>query len=881
MTTLFCNWQEVRAAGSAAVGGKAWTLAHLAGYGFPIPAGMVIPVTAYRAWLTETGQESRLLAATRLDDSQRSAALEEIHGRLLAAAPGEEVCQALREELAKPAWSGVPLAVRSSSPQEDSASASFAGIHHSCLNVCGEVALLEAMACVWASLWSPAAVAYREHLGIPHEDVAMAVLIMPFIPAQSSGIGFTCDPVSGRDDRLVIHANWGLGESLVGGHTAGDEIVLGENVLDDSLFLTEYKAGGKTVTSIPRAGGGTVLAAASPAEASACVLGIEQALALGELLRQAALALHFAGPAYDCEWAWDGEAFHLLQARPITVRGRCTYPELDGQPEIWSRGNTRDVVPMPLSPMDWGASRRLVNFLLEEGYRLSGFPLQAGAQRAGLFHGRLYLNLSLIQWEGYAAFAVEPQAMNRLVGGHQPEILVPPLTWRRRLARALGMGRFLLKAGAMRRRGNQEVMEAMATTRRWLAEELPEDDAGFAAELRRQMRHGRSRRGLHFMQGSGGASLSLAVALIDSHLPGEGHALASALLAGGPPSVTARQSYDLIGVARIAMADPTARSWLEKRRQEGGDWRQLPADNPFRLAFADFLERYGHRGVYETYMRNQRWREDPDYLLDSLSGLAATDLDTLAARQKESVAAATIRVRQALPWWKLAMLRRLLHSAKVETNGREAARSALMAYAEPCRRLSLALGERWKMRGWLMETDDIFLLLPCEILAILDGQRPGALLLPLIADRRSKFAAWQQEEAPDVIIEDRTSTSAPCLVGADDLPVYGTVVFRGVPVGSGTSTGPARLLHSPTEGKRLQQGDILVVASTDPSWTPLFLKAGGLVMETGGFLSHGAIVAREFGIPAVVNLPGIMARLKEDDPLHIDSRLGRVSILSR
>ncbi|GAA5787484.1 PEP/pyruvate-binding domain-containing protein [Chitiniphilus shinanonensis] len=876
MSPLLSDWPAILAAGAAEAGGKAWTLARLARYGFPVPDGMVLPVAVYRAWLDRSGLARELHAAAALHDAERIAALTALRPRLLARRPDDSVLAALRQRLASPPWRDGALAVRSSAPQEDGADASFAGIHASLLNVRGEAALADAIVTVWASLWTPAAVAYRARLGIAHDDAAMAVLLMPLLPARASGIAFTCDPVSGRDDRLVIHANWGLGESLVAGATTGDEIVLGEQAQDDSLALLACTPGAKALTSVPAPDGGTALRRGG-AESGAAVLTPAQSRALGELLRQAALALDYGHPVYDCEWAWDGERFWLLQARPVTARGRCTYPELLGQPDIWTRGNTRDVVPDPLPPMDWGSWRRLANALLETGFRLTGFAMLPGAQRTGLFDGRLYLNLSLIQWEGYAAFNVLPAAMNRLVGGRQPEIRVPPRSGRERLAVGLRMARYLLRAGTLRRQGPPAVAEAMRLSRQWREQPLPADDAGFAAEIRRQARHRHAQAPLHFMQGSGGGYLSLLVDLLDAHRPGEGHALASALLAGGEPSVTLRQGYALSEVARIAMADPTASAWLAARRP-GDDWRDLPPDNPFRAAFADFLAQYGHRCVYETYLGNPRWREAPDYLLDSLPGLAAADMAAAAARQRQAADTAWAEARRALPWWKRPLLARMVRTAKHETNDREAARSALMAYTEPARRLWLALGERWTARGWLARADDVWFLMPAEALAVLDGLRPGAALAALIADRRQRFATWQAQAAPDVILQHGGAEDLGATAGVVPLAADGHT-FQGVAVGSGVASGPARLIHHPDEGARLAQGDILVVPSTDPAWTLLFLKAGGLVMETGGFLSHGAIVAREFGIPAVVNLPGILQRLRDGERLRVDGARGTVSRL--
>ena len=578
------NWDDIRQAGPDQVGGKAWNLARLARFGFAVPEGIAITTRAYRQWIEDTGLGAALIAAARRPDK-----LEAIRLKLLKVPTGLDLS-------ALPAG---PLAIRSSAPQEDSSHASFAGIHASCLNVQGSAAVEQAIRSVWLSLWTPAAVAYRERIGLAHEATAMAVLIMPLISAKASGIAFTCDPLTGRDDRLIIHAIDGLGESLVSGKTSGDEIVLAEDLLYDSLSVLRIAPGEKTLRVDPKSGGGTQTQHRSGNIPP--VLTQTEALQLGEQLRLAAIALDYTHPVFDLEWVYDGERFWLLQARPVTAIQRCTYPALQSQPDIWSRGNTRDVAPDPLSPIDWSASRRLVNTILQQGFALAGLKLYPGAQRAGLFHGRLYLNLSLLQWEGYAAIGIQPAAMNRLIGGHQPEIRVPPPTLRQQLERRLNLLRYIFKSPLRRKAGRRLVDKVMAQTARWRHQALPQSYSNFAETLRLNSRYSRSVYDIHFLQGSASGGLNFLVDMIDACLPGEGHALAAALMAGEPLSVTAQQSYELIALARQAAADPLIRDWLKNRHEgDARHWYDLPEDNPFRIAFAQFLERYGHRGIYET-----------------------------------------------------------------------------------------------------------------------------------------------------------------------------------------------------------------------------------------------------------------------------------------
>lgn len=845
MTARIFDWA---AAGTnlTQAGGKGWQLGRLTQLGVPVPSGFVVGAAA---------------SADRQPGDPLPASL----------------ISTLAQELEHRGWSHQPLAVRSSAPVEDSARASFAGIHRSCLNVQGLDATVHAVREVWDSLWTPQARAYRQHLGIAESEATMAVVVMPLLPAVASGIAFTGDPISGRDDQLVIHAHWGLGEALVAGQADGDEYRLQENHLDDSLRLIEQRLGSKARMTVPAAEGGTELCNTPADRAARPVLTPAKALVLGELVRDAAHALDYTNAAgYDVEWVWDGERFWIVQARPITARGRHTYPVLTNQPTHWSRGNTREVLPEPLSPLDWGLCRTMVNRMLSRGYELSGYVTLPGAQRAGLFHGRLYLQTSLMQWEGYDALGIAPKNMNQLLGGHQPEITVPSPTPSQRWARGLRMLRYLRRSAKQRRRAKASLSQTQQRVTAWLAQGLPADNTELAQQLRIQFAAVRGADDLFFLQGSGGGTLFNLVELVEKYCPGEGHALTAALMAGGEPSITATQGYDLMELARIAAGDAQTLAWLRSPDRVGADWLlKLTEDSPFRRAFADFLKRYGHRGVYETYLRNPRWREAPDYLLDSVVNLIGSDLAPLRKRQQQAATDAWQRLRQDLPFWMRPIVRKLVKASRVDCNHREAARSALVAHLEVLRRGVCALGQRLTGPGGLERPDDIFNLTAPEVFALAEGQLSPTAAAYRAAERRQQLEALATETEPEVLTEHSaavpTSTTVPASPdnGKDEL-------WRGTAVGSGRARGSVRIARSPADGLAMAAGDVLVTPSTDPAWTPLFLKAGALIMETGGYLSHGAIVAREFGIPAVVNLPGILKQLHDGEQVEVDGNQGMV-----
>ncbi|MCB1767527.1 MAG: PEP/pyruvate-binding domain-containing protein, partial [Candidatus Competibacteraceae bacterium] len=562
MTTQFFDWPAAATAGPTRAGGKGWQLGRMSALGVPVPAGFVIEA-----------------AASVGHPPSNPLPVDLVH--------------ALDQALTDRGWRDHPLVVRSSAPLEDSTGVSFAGIYRSCLNVQGLESVCRAVQAVWDSQWTPQALAYRQRLGLADRDTAMAVVVMPLLPAVASGLVFTCDPISGRDDQLIIHAHWGLGEALVSGQVEGDEYRLQESDLDDNLHLIDQQVGSKARLTVPAPGGGVALRNTPADQAILPVLTPAQAIVLGELARDAAYALDYANARYDVEWVWDGERFWIVQARPVTVRGRPTYPALANQPALWSRGNTQEVLPEPLSPLDWGFSRTMVNRMLTRSYALGGYTPLPGVQRAGLFHGRLYLETALMQWEGFDAFGVVPKAMNQLMGGHQPEITTPPPTLRQRVARGLRILRYLRHSARQRRHAEATLAQARERAAAWLAHDLPEDNAALAQQLRHQFAAVRHADDLFFLQGSGGGTLFNLVELVEKYSPGEGHALTAALLAGGEPSLTAAQGYALMELARIAAADAPALAWLRRSDRVGVDWsRELPEDSPFRRTFAEFLKRY-------------------------------------------------------------------------------------------------------------------------------------------------------------------------------------------------------------------------------------------------------------------------------------------------
>lgn len=842
------DWQAAVQAGARSAGGKGWQLGLLASYGLPVPDGFVISAEIHREACGDTGSPSEIPLSLR---------------------------HALEQALDVRGWLDIPLAVRSSAALEDSPDASFAGMHLTRLNVQGMDCLCRAIVEVWASLGTPQAQAYRKRLDIAEADAAMAVVVMPLLKAKASGVAFSCDPRSGRDDHLLINANWGLGESVVNGAVEADEYLFSEDPLDESLSLTSQHTGGKTWQTIRLDEGGTAMQATPPGMAAEAIFNPAQALELAQLVYDAALALDFTRPRYDVEWVWDGDKFWLVQARPITAMARRTYLALVDQPTFWSNGNARDVVPLPMSAQEWRSVRIMVGRVVEQYCRRAGYPVMAGLERARLFSGRVYVDMTLSQFEHWDAFGIGPADFNRQLGGHQPEIRVPShVGWRKKLVwvwRWLQLG---VRIPSLRRQADALALRIRQLADQMQAHQLSEDDGQAIEEMHHMRRVAFDQDDLCFLQMPGG-STSMVLELLDKQLGTESNGLAAVLLAEGENSVTAQQGRELVALAQLAATMPDVSRWL-MAAERGDNWQHWPETHPFRQQFAEFLEEYGHRAVYESYSRHLRWRESPGYLLDCIAGLLHLDPDTQVARHAEARLTAWQSVRSVLPWWRQLQLRQLLRLANEENNQRELARSSFIRLLAAGRQQNLKMGQRLVTRGVLVCREDIFELTASEIERALSGKAAAAGIRARVQSRREQRLRWESQDAPDVIYEYGIAPEcvAECVGSGSGQALTGTAIS------AGRARGIARVIHHPADAGALEQGDILVCPSTDPAWTLLFLRAGALVMETGGYLSHGAIVAREFGIPAVANLSGVLNLICDGQEVEVDGNSGMISLIA-
>jgi phosphohistidine swiveling domain-containing protein len=849
------------------VGGKAANLGELIAAGFPVPPGFAVTTAAY----------VDVAAALDLSDPER--AREALAGAELPAAVAE-VIRAAYTALGV----DVPVAVRSSATAEDLPWASFAGQQDTYLNVVGADALLDAVRRCWASLWTERAVSYRETQGIDHGAVHIAVVVQRMVDARVAGVLFTADPVTGTRHRTVIDASPGLGEAVVSGAVNPDHIVVDANGV-------HVAPGDKAVQVRPLAGGGVERVAVTD-PAGAC-LTEAQATALADLGRR--VEAHFGAPQ-DIEWALDAEGeMWLTQARPITTLHPLPAPAGDGLRVYFcaslAQGLTRPVTPMGLSGLRVVASTAsTLAFGAPVADPVAGPP---AFRTAG---GRAFIDVTPAL-RSAPGRAILPRVLDVMESRSavvlrglldDPRLSLTTTSWApfvRRLVRTLARFRVpvlivlaLLRPDAAKRR-----VERVGDRVRALTSAPPGLDA-----------HERLERALHVLRqafpvlpltvpaaGAGFVMLGAARKIAGSALDA---AVVHDVLRSLPHNSTTEMDLRLWTLAHKLRGDPAAAGVLRgtppdqlARRYRDG---LLPP--ALQSGLAAFLLRHGHRAVAEIDIGMPRWSEEPTHVLGVLANYLRLDDRSLApdavfARGAEAAdaavadAVARVRTRSRL---RAAALRFALDRVRRLAGLREEHKDYLIRIFAHVRALLMGVGTELAARARLDRPDDVFFLDLAEARTALAGSDHR----DLVAARRAEYdRELRRRHVPRVLLSDGTEPEAVARPGAGDIGAADEGALVGTAASAGTVTAKARVVLDPV-GAHLEPGEILVAPSTDPGWTPLFLTAGGLVMEMGGPNSHGAVVAREYGIPAVVGVADATTRITTGQQVTLDGAAGVVEI---
>ncbi|MFI7611630.1 rifamycin-inactivating phosphotransferase [Nonomuraea terrae] len=855
--------REVDETQVAVVGGKGAQLGALSRIeGIRVPAGFCVTTDAYRRIVADTpSMADRLDQLSHLNPDDREAMRTlsaDIRRTIEGIAIPDDLAAAITRALAR-LGEQAGYAVRSSATAEDLPTASFAGQQDTYLNVVGPAAILRHVSRCWASLFTERAVTYRRRNGIDDRKVRMAVVVQQMVFPHASGILFTADPVTGNRKVATVDAGFGLGEALVSGLVNPDVY----KVRDGEVVTKAVAAKQRAVHPLPD--GGTREVAIDPRRQEQAALTDAQVVRLVQLGRR--LEAHFGRPQ-DIEWCLVDDDFQVVQSRPITTL--FPIPEAGDQDNhVYVSVGHGQMMTDPMKPL---------------GLSMWRLTAMAPMHEAG---GRLFVDVTR-----HLASPASRAGFLELAGRSDPLI-------RDALETVLDRGDFVpsLPDGAP---GGPPAggPPAPIETDPAIVTQLIERSQASIAALRRDIRtktgpalfdflldafeeHKRVLRDpLNFQAIMAGMEATWWLNDKLYEWLGEKNA-ADTLTLSAPGNVTSEMGLALLDVADVIRPHPEVVAFLQGVEDEGflDELPKLAGGTEAREAIEAYLDRYGMRCVGEIDITRPRWSERPTTLvpviLDNVKlfepGAAARRFEQgrQEAEKKERDVLSRLR---ALPDGerKADEAKRMIDRVRTFIGYREYPKYDIVSRSFVYKQALLAEAERLVRAGVLPEKEDIFSLTFEELH---DVVRTNQVDDQLIQQRKDAYRSYHALTPPRVLTSD-----GEVITGAyrrDDVPAGALI---GLPVSAGTIEGRARVILDMAEAE-LAAGDILVTAHTDPSWTPLFVAVSGLVTEVGGLMTHGAVIAREYGLPAVVGVVDATRLIRDGQRIRVHGTDGYVEIL--
>lgn len=855
--------QEIDETQIALVGGKGAQLGALSRIdGVRVPDGFVVTTDAFRritADVPSIGDRLDELARLDPDDQEAIRALSaRIRRAVEEIAVPDDLAAAVTRALAR-LGEQAACAVRSSATAEDLPTASFAGQQDTYLNIVGTAAVLRHISRCWASLFTERAVAYRRRNGIDDRTVHMAVVVQRMVLPHASGVLFTADPVTGNRKVATVDAGFGLGEALVSGLVNPDVFKVRDGDVVDRTIATKERA----VQALPA--GGTRDMAIDPERQGQPALTDAQAVRLVALGRR--IEAHFGRPQ-DIEWCLADGAFHIVQSRPITTL--FPVPETgDQERHVYLSVGHQQMMTDPMKPL---------------GLSVWRMTAMAPMHEAG---GRLFVDATR-----RLAEPASRAALLDVVGRGDPLI-------RDALETVLDRDDFVLPrpdtgAGApppVRSSAAIETDPAVVTG-------LIERSRASIAALERDIRTKTGPALFDFLLEAFeehkrvlGDPLNLRAVMagmeatwwLNDQLQewlGEKN-VADTLTLSAPDNVTSEMGLALLDVADVIRPYPDVVAFLRGVEDDGflDELVKLTGGPEARDAIEAYLDRYGMRCVGEIDITRPRWRERPATLvpviLDNVRNFTAGAAERRfeegrqKAQHKEQDVLSRLR---DLPDGdrKADETQWMIDRVRTFIGYREYPKYAIVSRYFVYKQALTAEAERLARAGVLAEKEDIFYLTFQELH---DVVRSGRLDDRLVRRRRDAFRSYQALTPPRVLTSDGEAVNGA--YRRDDVPAG---ALTGLPVSTGTVEGRARVALDMAQAD-LEAGDILVTTFTDPSWSPLFVGIAGLVTEVGGLMTHGAVIAREYGLPAVVGVERATRLIRDGQRIRVHGTDGYVEIL--
>ena len=830
------------------VGGKGMSLAKLSRAGLPVPGGFFITTEAYRQFVAGNGLQSRILAALTGVDLNEPSALEPVArqiGKLFVEGNiPAEIAAAVTEAYAT--LKDAPVAVRSSATAEDLPEASFAGQQDTYLNIRGTAAILEAVKRCWASLWTARAISYRARQGIAPEEVALAVVIQGLVFAEAAGVLFTANPVNGKRDELMITAAWGLGEAIVSGEVTPDTITV-----DKLTARTVRRETAEKLVMTVRTDTGTREQAVPGHLKKAPVLNNARIKELAGLANK--IEALYDTPM-DIEWALAAGRFAILQARPITampeppLEWRVPAPKV-----VLSRGSFAEFLPDPVSPLFATLAVPLAGKASLKMMSDIGGINDPDSYLMAVVNGYVYIGLKMTFPVIWSMLVMSSVASKKII--------------------STGKERWV-----------EVRLRFLAMVRSWQEQDLAKLSAPALLAGVREIFTMTAE--YYTVIQAGAIPISLSSEMIFTNLykmlvKRKGEAAAATFLFGAENQAL-RSEKSLFDLAM----------WLKEKSDLLEELLKGPAEqickklagsnggaswDEFRTRFHAHLAEYGH-AIYDLDFAKPVPADDPIPLVEAIKAFIDGTAGNPYDRQKEALECReqmTQAVVKRLDPLRRKVFLKQLKWAQESAPLREDSIADIGLGHPQMRRMLSELGRRLARAEVIAMSEDIYWLEAQEIEAAADSlDRGGSMTnrIPEIEERKSNWQAMRKIAPPNVLPKNSfLSRFMPREDKQGD-------TLKGMGASAGKVTARACVLRGPEDFGQMQPGDVIVAVITTPAWTPLFARAAAVVTDIGGPLSHSSIVAREYGIPAVLGTGNATRRIQSGQMISVDGGAGTVGL---
>jgi phosphohistidine swiveling domain-containing protein len=850
------------------VGGKGASLAKLIGAGLPVPDGFHVTTEAYSKFIDANDLGGIIQQAVDTVDLTRPSTLESASRSITGAVIQSEIPPEIAADIVQ-AYAAIPgknpaVAVRSSATAEDLPEASFAGQQDSYLNICGPGQLLDAVKRCWASLWTARAISYRIQQGIPAEGVALAVVIQLLVPAEVAGILFTANSITGVRDQALINASWGLGEAIVGGKVTPDTIIVDKKTGQ----VVDYEVADKQVMTV-RVNGATEEQAVPEMLRKVPALSEEHIHKLTTLGSD--IETLYEMPM-DIEWTLTDGELAIVQARPITALPEEQIPPptewpLPNPKAQYMRTSIVDLMPDPLSPLFATMGLSAINRGI-----------------ASMSHDLLNMPED-----------VELNAMMTINGYAYQSTGFPPRVWWLLLTRMLPRIPHMLREGVAYWQDIAHPRYASVVDQ-WkdksLVELSPEEiQVGVYQVLDAFAHHLGALMGS--TMGPTAGSETLFTSVYSRMIQKDGDPEAPVFLMGfdSMPIQAEKALYDL---STWCQEDLTLAEYLADTESEtliaDLELNAQPAGlNPdiwgeWHKRFHEHLECFGY-SIYDMDFSKPLPLDDPLPILEMLKLFIAGQAKNPYERQQKYIdrrEAAESSVRRRVKGLRRWGFEKSLNWAQSQAPLREDGIAEIGLGYPILHKLLLELGRRFTAAEAIETASDIYWIEEGEVEELVAALENGSRLKDmqeLITWRKSLWQAQKSANPPPQLPAGKKymGFNMEGVLAGGEGALEGNIL-KGVPSSPGKITAPARVLAGPEDFDQMQPGEILVAGITTPAWTPLFAMASGVVTDIGGPLSHGSIVAREYGIPAVLGT-GLATRIiANGQMLSVDGNTGLVTL---